>query len=393
MLRKISLLTLVFCCIGCSLSSVKTESNIPIISWGGISAEKADTLYSLAKECGFNTHLGLYSTQEKALLSMDAAARAGVDIIINFPQIKDSTDQTIALIKEHPALMAYHIKDEPTVDDFEWLKTLQNKISSLDSNHPCYINLLPNWAWGAEEYAETIEQFASEFDLPFYSFDNYPIIEIDGEVCVRSDWYRNLEEFSAMARRHNKPFWAFALAKAHSITEPQQAVYPEPTLGQLRLQVFSNLLYGAQAIQYFNFTGIVDPVTCAKKPAFELIRQVNSEITAYSHVFAGCSVKGVWHIGDTIPSGTKGLVEMPHEKVTSISITNTSDSPESGAVVSLIEKAGKSYLAIQNRSCVSAATLDVSFNGRVTHIGLEESVRFDGNPIELSPGNISIFKL
>lgn len=389
---KISLLISIFCCLGCTLSSEKTESNIPIISWGGISAEKADTLYSLAKECGFNTHLGLYSTQEKALLSMDAAARAGVDIIINFPQIKDSTDLAIALIKEHPALMAYHIKDEPTIDDFEWLKTLQNKISSLDSNHPCYINLLPNWAWGVEEYEETIEQFASEFNLPFYSFDNYPIIEIDGEACVRSDWYRNLEEFSAMARKHNKPFWAFALAKAHSIIEPQPTVYPEPTLGHLRLQVFSNLLYGAQAIQYFNFTGIVDPVTCAKKQAFELIRQVNSEITAYSHVFAGCSVKGVWHIGDSIP-GTEELVAMPHEKVASINITSASDAAESGAVVSFIENAGKFYLAIQNRSCVSPATLNISFNGRVTHIGLEESVRFDGNPIELSPGNIVIFKL
>lgn len=43
------------------------SSSISIISWGGISAQKADTLYSLAKECGFDTHLGLYSTQENAL--------------------------------------------------------------------------------------------------------------------------------------------------------------------------------------------------------------------------------------------------------------------------------------------------------------------------------------
>ena len=94
------------------LCSAHRHGNLfPIISWGGISAEKADTLYALAKECGFNTHLGLYSTQEKALLSMDAASRAGVGIIINFPQLKDSPETAVALTKNHPALVAYHIKD------------------------------------------------------------------------------------------------------------------------------------------------------------------------------------------------------------------------------------------------------------------------------------------
>ena len=44
----------------CGTEPVKEETRIAIISWGGISAEKADTV------------------QEKALISMDAAERAGV---------------------------------------------------------------------------------------------------------------------------------------------------------------------------------------------------------------------------------------------------------------------------------------------------------------------------
>ena len=395
--------------------------SFPIISWGGISAEKADTLYSLAKECGFNTHLGLYSTQEKALISMDAADRAGLGIIINFPQIKSATETAVSLIKDHPALVAYHIKDEPVIDDYPWLSELCEKIDSLDQSHPCYINLLPNWSWGVEEYAGNIEGFASEFDLPFYSFDNYPIIEVDGATQIRPHWYRNLEEFSAMARRHGKPFWAFALAKSHSIVEPEVAHYPEPTLAHLRLQIFSNLLYGAQAIQYFNFTGIVDSVTCEKKPAYDLIKQVNSEIRAYSSVFAGCSVLGVWHIGESIPSGTKRLVEMPHKRVKSISVTGRdecksgqaegaegvdegiSEESDGGAVVALIENAGKTYLAVQNRSCSEAATLDITFNGRVSLLTLNDGVdghtpiihpiRFNGQLIHLEPGYLAVFQL
>ena len=414
------ILLLLLCNIFNGYAQTRTDS-FPIISWGGISADKADTLYSLAKECGFNTHLGLYSTQEKALVSMDAAGRAGLEIIINFPQLKDSTEAAVSLIKDHPALVAYHLKDEPVVDDYSWLSELCEKIASLDPAHPCYINLLPNWSWGVEEYAGNIEGFASEFDLPFYSFDNYPVIEVDGATQIRPEWYRNLEEFSAMARRHGKPFWAFALAKSHSIVDPEVAFYPEPTLGHLRLQVFSNLLYGAQAIQYFNFTGIVDPATCEKKPAFDLIKQVNSEIQAYSSVFAGCSVLDVWHIGESIPDGTKSLDEMPHKRVKSISVTGRGDcrrdraegvegvneglseGSDGGAVVALIENAGKTYLAVQNRSCTETATLDITFNGRVSLLTLNDGVdghtpiihpiRFNGQPIHLEPGNLAIFCL
>lgn len=42
------------------------------------------------------------------------------------------------------------------------------------------------------------------------------------------------------------PFWAFALALSHKLDNTH--FYRIPTLAELRLQVFSNLAYGAQAI-------------------------------------------------------------------------------------------------------------------------------------------------
>ena len=385
-LTIIPLLAALLC--SCSSHNVENHETIRIISWGGIAADKADTLYSLAKECGFDMHLGLYRAQESAIASMDAAARKGIDVIISFPQIKDSTESAVESIRNHPALYAYHLKDEPDTSDFGWLVGLCNKINGLDPEHPCYINLLPNWAWGVEEYAENLEMFASEFDLPFYSFDNYPVVEVDGCVQIRDGWYRNLEEFSSMTRKHGKPFWGFALAKAHSITDPwPDTVYPEPTLGHLRLQVFSNLLYGAQAIQYFNFTGIVDPVTCGKLPAYELVKQVNSEVRAYSSVFAGCSVQGVWHTGETIPYGTKRLESTPCKKVKSLKITGC------GGVVALIENGSQTYLAIQNRDCINPAILNISFTGKTVRHTLHGELQHDSKPITLSPGNLAIFAL
>lgn len=384
---------------GCSSHNEEKHEPIRIISWGGIAADKADTLYSLAKECGFDTHLGLYRAKESALASMDAAARKGIDVIISFPQIKDSTESAVALIKDHPALYAYHLKDEPDTSEFGWLADLSEEIKELDPSHPCYINLLPNWAWGVEEYSDKIESFAKRLEVPFYSFDNYPVIEEEGQIKVRHDWYRNLEEFSDLARSHGKPFWGFALAKAHSISDPwPDTVYPEPTLGHLRLQVFSNLLYGTQAIQYFNFAGIVDPVTCEKLPTFDLVKQVNSEVRAYSPVFAGCSVLGVWHVGDSIPCGTKPLETMPHKKVKSLQITG------SEGVVSLIENGSQTYLAIQNRDCINPALLEISFKGKVKQFTGNSSVSNRelnalpsdlsvSQPIALDPGNLVIFTL
>ena len=79
------------------------------------------------------------------------------------------------------------------------------------------------------------------------SFDHYPVIsDGKGPASLRGEWYENLEIVSAAARKAGKPMWAFALSVPHSS-------YPAPTPAHLRLQVFSNLAYGAQVIQYFTY--------------------------------------------------------------------------------------------------------------------------------------------
>ena len=385
-IRLVSVLLAMTLLCGCISRTMPNQHTIPLLSWGGVPADKADTLFALAKECGFNMHLGLYRAQESALEAMDAADRAGMGIIISFPQIKDSTEKAIQLIRNHPALVAYHVKDEPDTSDFSWIVALQDEIRSLDPEHPCYVNLFPNWAWGVDEYQENIDLFASRIAVPFYSFDHYPVIEINGEICIRPEWYRNLEEFSAMARRNGKPFWAFALAASHRIGEPLPAFYPEPTLGQIRLQVFSNLLYGAQGIQYFTFAGVVDSKTCEKKPAYEIISQVNREVKAYSPVFMNCEIMDVWHVGDSIPSHTKLLKALPHKNIKHLNMKGS-------GVISLIQNDGKTYLAVQNRDCQNSSQLDISFKKKVKCMTVDGEKKFDGNPVRLSPGNVVIFRL
>lgn len=385
-LKYIGILTAVLILSGCGGKT--GEQTIPILSWGGIPVAGSDVLFPMAKECGFDWHLGLYKSQQDALKAMDAAAEAGIGVIPGFPEIKDSTESAVTALKGHPALIAYHLKDEPETWDINWLGSLNEKVNALDPEHPCYINLYPNWAWNEDKYAEHLELFASVVDTPFYSFDQYPVTEKDGQIHVRPTWYRNLEEFSDMARRYGRPFWAFALSESHHLGAPSPpAFYPVPTLGHLRLQVFSDLLYGAQVIQYFTFRGLYNVKTLEKSPVYDVIRQMNSEIKAYSPVFLGCKVMDVWHTGNTIPSHTTRMKNMPHEKVKSLEMSGE------GAVVSLLEKEGDVYLAVQNRDCVNEAVLDIAFKGRVKRFTPDGLLRFDGSPLTLEPGNIAIFRL
>lgn len=385
---KTTLRLIVLCLLACACSRTPSGT-IPIISWGGIPADNADTFYSLARDCGFDHHLGLYRAHESVMKSMAAAARQGIRVIISHPHFKDSTEKVVAALKDHPALYAYHVKDEPEVSDFQWLNDIVKKVKDLDPHHQCYINLYPNWAWGEEQYADHIEDFASLIDIPVYSFDHYPVTESDGQINIRPQWYRNLEEFSLMARRHGKPFWAFALAASHSIGHPSPpAFYPVPTIGQIRLQVFSNLLYGAQGIQYFTYAGLVDSKTCQKTPVYDIIRQVNAEVKAYSPVFYGCEVLGVWHMGETIPSHTQPLAAMPHKTVRSLKITGE------GAVVSLLRNGRETYLAVQNRDCENPAVLEASFVSKVRRVIPEsKAIACKEACVNLAPGGVAVFRL
>ena len=78
---------------------------------------------------------------------------------------------------------------------------------------------------------------------------------------------------------------------------------------------------------------------------------------------------------------------MPHDKVKSLSVSGE------GAVVSLLENGGRTYLAIQNRDCVNEAELDIDFNGRVRMFTVEGIKSVESNEMTLAPGNIAVFIL
>lgn len=213
-----------------------TDGEFPIIAWTGVEAEKSLGKFPVMKAAGINIYLGWYDDLETTLQVLDAARETGVKVITSCESLLsvETAEDAVKAMMNHPALYAYHLKDEPEVNDLPGLGELVKKIKTIDSHHPCYINLYPNWAWGKELYAENVKSFLEQVPVPFLSFDNYPIVSINGAPSiVRPDWYRNLEEISAAAGDHQMPFWAFALALSHKLDDTH--FYRIPTLAELRL--------------------------------------------------------------------------------------------------------------------------------------------------------------
>lgn len=357
------------------------DGEFPIIAWTGVEADKSLAKFPVMKAAGINIYLGWYDDLETTLNVLDAAQKTGVKLITSCASLSSNTEEVVKALMNHPALYAYHLDDEPEINDLPGLGGLVKQIKSIDSYHPCYINLYPNWAWGKELYTENVKSFIEQVPVPFLSFDNYPIVSINGAPSIlRPDWYRNLEEISAAAKDNNMPFWAFALALSHQLDDTH--FYRIPVLEELRLQVFSDLAYGAQAIQYFTYWGLQNDEPTA---VYDLVKTVNREVQQLSSVFLGANVISVSHTGNQIPEGTKALDSLPAP----IKSLKTS---ESGAVVSVLEKGVNQYIVIVNRDFRNVMNLSVETDGSVSRIQKDGSAVIpDGSVVAVEPGDMVVY--
>ena len=195
---------------------------------------------------------------------------------------------------------------------------------------------------------------------------------------------------AAESERTGKPFWAFALSTAHM-------EYPVPTMGQLRLQMYSNLAYGAQALQYFTYwnpgTETWDfhqaPVNQQglRSRAYEEVRTLNQELQRRAAVFMGCRVLSVRHLGAEIPQGTRRLDTLPPHFL-------QIDSRGRGALVSHLVNGNLNYVVIQNTSPNRGICVDIRTDSQVKRL------RTDGTEVQaslyeaehyLEPGMVEIF--
>lgn len=332
-------------------------------------------------EAGFNTYFDyrLNSLEEaEALLAL--GDKTGMNIIVECPELHDpsQTERAVKAMSAHPSLYAYNVWDEPELFEYPEMIARIKEIYKYDTTHPCYVNLFPNYGWDdwvEEKYLETLRHYLKNVPVSFLSFDYYPVIMEENNRTLRDAWYHNLEDIRTAANEAKVPIWSFALAKPHG-------PYPIPTLADLRVQHFSNLVYGAVAFQYFTTAWIV--WNDATSTIYPLVKQVNEELKQMEPIFLGADIKDIWHTGATIPRGTKALTAYP----AGISTIETGDG---GAVVSYLTNKGKQYIAFVNRSCTEETTLEIAFETEAAHIAKDGTETPVETSYTIEPGDIRIF--
>ena len=403
------------------LSSVVPEDvsgeQIPILGWFGIPTGKsAAAHYRVMKEAGFTHNLpGDYVIDPALVLAdLDNAQTAGIQtFVVGDAVIKNAADAGfISRLTAHPALAGYKVWDEPATADFDRLSRQVADIQAIDNRHPCYINLLNSTsAFAGYETMQPADYSAPDIVdiyratylrkfagiLPFISFDQYPVTIEDGvRVLQDSAWYRSLEVISGEARTLGKPLWAFALAVAHSASP---SIFPVPTLADLRLQVYSNLAYGAQCIQYFTYwtpseengdfhDGPIDWYTGAKNPVYDTVQTMNREIIALSKVFLRAKALWTAHAG-RLPHPL--CTPLEQEKLPEV-IRSLDMAGSDGAIVSLLEKGADRFLVIVNRDLHRSMTVAVKGSSALNRIRKDGSVVTAGNlSHSLAPGDALIY--
>jgi hypothetical protein len=366
------------CLLSCSLfgqDKLKSEGEIPILAWVGVPANETTVeRYRELKESGININFSGYPNLDAVEKALNIAQKTGVKILFYCPELWSEPEKTAKKLMNHPALYGYHLQDEPHGSEFPKLGTWAKRIQSVDNKHCCYVNLFPNIVEESRigaNYRTHIDELVNTVPVSFLSFDHYPVHEEGGNRWINKEWYENLEIFAAKSKEHHLPFWAFSLSVAHN-------TYPVPTAGEIRLQMFSNLAYGAQGLQYFTYwTPGFDPnydfhhgpidTNGKRTEVYDIIKTINREIQNLSGVFLNASVKSVWHTGKNNPRGTRRIDKLPEP----VKVLDVSDE---GAIVSLLEKGKQTFLVIVNKDFQKRMRLTVATNEKVKMVQKDGSL-------------------
>lgn len=138
-------------------------------------------------------------------------------------------------------------------DDFEDINRMVKQIRSSPKYNSKldFINLFPSY-WSEtktiNEYEDYLSSFynSQEFKPRVLCFDHYPFLT-EEKGGFRKDYFPNLEIIRKKSIEWNIPFWMIVLSSGHDN-------YTNPTIGEIRFQVFSALAYGAKGIGYYLYS-------------------------------------------------------------------------------------------------------------------------------------------
>jgi hypothetical protein len=225
---------------------------------GGIDAAMLDTL----RDGGFNTVLPYSSmslrtgkaksTPEQIVQVMDMAAAKGIKVIFSCKDIgsaaryglqewhgaqgqDDIIGKVTALLKDHPALLAWYINDEQPSSQIQRVSAMRRLFNRLDPNHPTY---------GVLYQYEDLPLYGPTCDI--IGVDPYPLAE---KHIGRAVYAMTQARFSGL------PIWAVPQMSNTEVFRTEKAI-PEPqnpSEEKYRSLVLLEAVYGAKGFIFYKF--------------------------------------------------------------------------------------------------------------------------------------------
>lgn len=402
-----------------------TGKYFPIYAWGSVDFEggKGDEApaflqkqYQELWDCGFTATQGTaWPGVDKAFLfdgqevnGVKINLREGTELMMLVKAGLNSYDEiksTVPSIKNSDRLAGYFIMDEPHRQHFPEMTAKVNRIREFDTEHLLYGNLLnistSMQAIGFTSYDEYVHTFMREVGTGFISYDYYPVRQYDDtkEIYIEPDFFQNLEIVSKLSKYYHTSFWAFA----HSVASNCGKVgvsYPTPEEDHMRVQIFGNLAYGAQGVQYFTYkcphpyggyTYYDAPIDTnnEKTPVWYMVQRINKDIHALTWVFLGAEFLRAGHTNEVTPVGCARLTkEILPEGVNSV----TSDGP--GVCVSMLKNGKNLFMMVLNGDIHKTQNVTIAKEINVKRVLADGTTEVDAagtKSYELTPGRFVLY--
>jgi len=386
-MRSNLLLFALCCCPAAIAQSPWQAEEFPVACWRG-PRPSHNTLehYQRLRDCGFNVvgPTGGYSREDQ-LEMLDLCEQVELRVIVADGRIgwqmtaRDDWQDLVAQVVDdyacHSALYGYYLRDEPSSLLFEALGKISRELERQDPAHLPYINLFPTYATvdqlGTPTYEDHLIRFMEITTPRLISYDHYALLKNGG---TRPDYYENMELVRAVSMRTGIPWWYVHHSGAYS-------GYREPTVAEMRWQVYTSLAYGTKGISYWYYwgreqedddrSGVVDS---SGEPTrlYHILKELNAETRILGAVLLPLTCTDVCHVGE-IPAGAKRLgtdaiVQIPEDKPLMVGF--------------FLSETDTQYVMIVNRDFSHATAFEATFLSHV--IGVERISPKDGEPAELS---------
>lgn len=353
-----------------------------------------DQQFEWVKEAGFNI-LRKSLNYDEIDKCLKLAAKHDVYVMVAPWDINDpdKTADIVARYKDCQNVWGYAVADEPNASQFSNLRIVMNQIAKLDSGRNGYINLLPDLSeksLQAKNYENYLEEYITEVNPPFLSFDSYPVrMDKKDHYYIVEDYFKTIEKVAAAARDSSRPFWSYILSNQH-------AFYPAPKEDLIRFQVFMALAYGAQGLNYFTYLMpdfdkgknefSVAPIDWNgnRTETWYMVKNVNNEVQALRDVFLGAEVEMIGHTGRTTIGASK-LKKLPM-------IIKKLKSKGEGLIVSELKNGSNRYVLIVNKELNDSVPVIMHSKKVLTRIfgnGARKPYHSEG--FTLPPGGYALF--